>query len=154
MTGRLGGGCSVEPLLALAARLKRTVMVRAPLPLRLSAPTPRVKPRVVGSAKHQRAVGVARELRSALSQRLHVMDVEGAPAVSCQVREGALSVVREDARAEVPPARGFVNRGHDVSPQKMLPDRAACKPLFGPVFPKFLHEVLHSVTSVLCDVGG
>lgn len=47
--------------------------------------------RVVACAKDSHTV-FTRELWAALSQRGHMMNVQGTPAAACQVREGALSV--------------------------------------------------------------
>lgn len=58
-------------------------------------------------AKHDRAIFV-RKLRSTLRERMDVMHMQDAPAASCQARESALSVGREDARAIVAPGLGVV----------------------------------------------
>jgi hypothetical protein len=57
--------------------------------------------------------------RTALGDRFHVMNMQGAPTAAHKVREGALSV--DDARAEVPPGLGVVRgSSHDVSLHDML----------------------------------
>ena len=48
-----------------------------------------------------------------LGERLDVMDVQGTPAFTSQVRKGALSVVCEDVRAVVAPGLVVVQDGHE-----------------------------------------
>lgn len=50
--------------------------------------------------------------RATLGERLDVMHMKLALAGTCQMREGALSVVGKDARAVIPPGRGVVQLVH------------------------------------------
>lgn len=60
------------------------------------------------SAEHGEAVLVRGKRSAAFGERLDMMELQGAPAVTRQVRESALSVVAEYAVAEVPPGLSVV----------------------------------------------
>lgn len=77
---------------------------------------------------------VVREGRTAFRDRIDVMQLESAPAVTCQVCEGAASVVREDARAVIPPGLGVVQSGHRYSLVHMLSPGSDVKPSVSSIF--------------------
>ena len=64
---------------------------------------------------------LARDFRSTLCHRLDVVNNEGTPAVSCQMREGALRLGAEYVLAEMPPGVGVVQRCHRLSLSEMVP---------------------------------
>lgn len=125
-------GC-VETRLALLSRLARAVLVwtRLPVPLPVEKT---VQHPVVAGAEPLNAIILPWELRTAISDRRDVMKLEHAHAVTSQVCQSALGVVREAVPAVVPPGLGVVQSRHWLSPQPMLPTPADVKPSDGAVF--------------------
>jgi hypothetical protein len=106
---RLRGDDAVETFLALTARLKRTVLVRTPLPTGRPLLAPRMNESMMPGTQRCDTV-LVREHRPSFGDRFHVMNMQEAFAASYQVRESALSV--NDARAECPPGLGVVQGVH------------------------------------------
>ena len=125
------------------------MVVRAPLALRGAPSAPRMYGGMVGRAQHHDPIVSTWKQRATLGDRDDMVNMQRAPAVSCQAREGALSGVREDARAVLPPGRVFVQSGHDCSPHTILSTAVGqqthslrLKPPLCTTCPQLLHEVL------------
>ena len=88
-------------------------------PLRSLLLQPCMDNTVVAGAQHD-DTSIVRERWSAFGQRVDVMDVQGAPAVTGNVGEVAVSVAVEDARAELPPGLSLVESGHGESPANRI----------------------------------
>lgn len=158
----------VEAALALFARLARAMLVRAALPLRLLVlfrlPTPRVQQPMMSGAKNGNTVVFTWKRFAALAERINMMDLEGAPAASCQARESALGVSGEDARPIVAPRLCVVQGGHKHSPpqifaqavddMRVLPFCMGLEPAFCGARTQLLHQVCVDVGPVSLHVHG
>lgn len=102
---------AVEATLTRLAGLTSSMVVRTRLPPLLAVEEPMQHP-VMPGAEDCDAL-VAGERVTALGERLDVMDMQGTPALTSQVCEGALSVVCEDVRAVVAPGLLVVQGGHE-----------------------------------------
>jgi hypothetical protein len=104
-------------------------------------------------AKHSHPVFTWKRWAS-LRDRRDVVNMQGAPAASCQVREGAFSVVGEDARAVLPPRRVVVQRvRHSQSLCITLHSPVDIQPCVSASFTKFFHQVSHSVWALFAHIG-
>lgn len=126
----------IETTFTLTPGVKRPVRMRAPLPPGRPPVAPRVQHRMVRGTQHNHTIIVG-NVRSAFRDRNDVVQLEIAPAVSCQVKERAFSVVRDDARAEIPPRLSVVQIRHVRSPTNMLAITVAIKPGLCAAFTKF-----------------
>ena len=95
---------------------------------------------------------VVRERGAAFGQRINMMGMQGAPALTGDT--GEETVRRARVRAKVPPRTAVVQGRHLVSPHEMLPTGVDSEPAFVAAFTKFFHQVLHSVRPVCLNVVG
>lgn len=129
----------VEPLLTLPARLTRPVVVRTRLPLSLPVEESVEHP-VMPLANRNHTI-LARDLDASVRDRFNVMYLQRSTTLSGDPGEEAATVAIERAGAKLAPVLGVIQSRHMQSLVNNVPTAVDREPIFGGVFPKFLHKV-------------